>query len=960
MAKYSEEIGRLKHEFSFTFLQIYRQLVENLKGQTDDSCRLYGEYYNETRQIPLHREAMDKTTLSSVYLIKLYLNYLFSNYTIASDCADQSEKYLDGMTGTVHVPLFYFYDSLTRLALHPDFEASGQSKILKRVASNQKKMKLWAKHAPMNHQHKYDLVEAERLAVQGSEQQAEKYYHQAVKLAKKHGYRNEEALILERTALFYEKAGRRQQAGDTMMKARSAYERWGAMAKVRAIDKSFSFLLVGRSVDARAEKEVTAKDVVIQEPRMSKDLDIATIMKATRTISSEVVLENLLHQLVRIIIENAGAQKGALVLNKEGGLRIEASASVESKVIEARQSLPIEQSDDLSVDIIRYVERTQEALVVNDAVDSNQFFADPYVVKNKPKSILCMPIVQKKITTGVLYLENNLATDVFTQGRIEILNIILGQAAISLDNAQLYENLKKEVAVRKQAEERVLHLATAMEQAAEAILIIKLDGTITYANPACETIFGYEQEEIRGENTRVLLSDNQAAQTLETIENTLLAGEIWRGKMPSKKKDGGICKLEVTVSPIKDDQNQIVNFVSVSRDITQEIRMERELRQAHKMEAIGTLAGGIAHDFNNILAAIMGYTELATFQAPEESPVQVNLERVIVSTKRAKDLVRQILTFSRQTDQEIQPVQMKIIIKEALRMLRATLPSTIEFQPEIIAKSDYIFADPTQIHQIMMNLCTNAAHSMESGGLLTVRLEEYLVNAENHDYFPELTPGPYISLTIKDTGHGIDKEIIERIFEPFFTTKEPGKGTGMGLAMIHGVVASCEGAIRVNSEIDKGTKFQVLLPKYEGDAAEEEDSTPEKIIPGKERILFVDDEITLVTLAEEGLKRMGYQVHLETDSIRALEKFKQNPKQFDLIITDLTMPKMTGIELSKATIKIRPDIPIILYSGMLGGISPTEIEEIGIRGFLSKPLLLKQLSRAIRDVLDKPGEIFVR
>jgi PAS domain S-box-containing protein len=639
---------------------------------------------------------------------------------------------------------------------------------------------------------------------------------------------------------------------------------------------------------------------------------------------------------------------------------VEASVSVDSEEIEARQSVPIEQSDDLSVDIVRYVERTQESLVVNDAADGGQFFADPYVVSNRPKSILCMPIVQKKITTGVLYLENNLATDVFTKGRIEILNIILAQAAISLDNAKLYENLREEVAVRKQAEERVLHLATAMEQAAEGILITELDGTIIYTNPACETIYGYGQEEIQGKKTQIFKSGYQDEEFFDKMGETLLSGKIWRGQMSCKKKGGGVVEVDVTVSPIKDDMDQIISFVSVSRDITQEIQMERELRQAQKMEAIGTLAGGIAHDFNNILAAIMGYTELATFQAPEESPVQVNLERVIVSTKRAKDLVRQILTFSRQTDQEIQPVQMKIIIKEALRMLRATLPSTIEFKSEILAKSDYIFADPTQIHQIMMNLCTNAAHSMESGGLLTVRLEEYLVNAENHDFFPELTPGPYICLTIKDTGHGIDEQIIERIFEPFFTTKEPGKGTGMGLAMIHGVVASCEGAIRVNSEIGKGTKFQVLLPKYEGQAAEAEDSTPEKMIPGKERILFVDDEITLVTLAEEGLKRMGYIVHLETDSIKALEKFKQDPKQFDLIITDQTMPKMTGIELSKAIIKIRPDIPIILYSGMLGEISPAEIEAIGIRGFLSKPLLLKQLSRAIRDVLDRPDEMFVR
>jgi len=899
-----------------------------------------------------------------VYLSKLYLNYIFNNYSKASLYSTLTKEILDGMTGMISIPIYYFYDSLNGLACYSSFDSSKQKKMLKRVASNQKKMKHWAKHAPMNHQHKYDLVEAERLSVLGSEPEAEKYYRTAAKLAKKHGYRNEEALILERTALFYEKTGKRQQAADTMMKARSAYKRWGALAKVRALDKSFSFLLVGRSDEAMDVKEVADKEVMdrkvdIHPHRMRKDLDIATIMKATRAISSEVVLEDLLHQLMRIIIENAGAQKGVLLLNKDGDLYVEASVSVDSEEIKARQSLPLDESKDLSADIVRYVERTQEPLVVNDAVDSEQFFADPYVVKNKPRSILCMPIVRKKATKGVLYLENNLTSDVFTRERIEILNIILSQAAISLDNAQLYENLKKEVVVRKQAEERLLHLATALEHAAEGILITEIDGTITHANPACEKIFGYTREELRGKNTRILRGGNQNKEFYRAVWGILSAGKIWSGQMSSKMKDGGIREVEVTISPIKDDQGRMTHFVSVTRDITNEIQMEKELRQAQKMEAIGTLAGGIAHDFNNILAAIMGYTELATIQAPEESPVHQNLERVIVSTKRAKDLVRQILTFSRQTDQEIQPVQMKIIVKEALKMLRATLPSTIEFKFEILAESDSVFADPTQIHQILMNLCTNASHAMESGGILTVRLDEYQVDDENIDFFPELTPGSFIRLIVKDTGCGIEAENIDRIFEPFFTTKEPGKGTGMGLAMIHGVVNGCGGAVRVKSEVGKGTEFHVLLPKYEGDQTPTEESIPDKMIPGKESVLFVDDEKALVAMAEEGLKRMGYHVHMETDSQVALKVFSENPQAFDLVITDLTMPRMTGIELSRALLEIRPDIPIILYSGLLGEISPEEIEAVGIRAFLSKPLMLKQLSLAIRQVLDAPGKMFV-
>ncbi len=680
-------------------------------------------------------------------------------------------------------------------------------------------------------------------------------------------------------------------------------------------------------------------------------------MKATQAISREIVLEKLLDQLMRIIIENAGAQRGLLILKKEDGLFVKASVEADSDEVSANQSLPVEESDALSLDIVRYVERTGEPVVIHKATDDNQFYTDLHILEHRPKSILCMPILLKEKTTGVLYLENNLASNVFTKERVKILNILLAQAAISLENALLYENLKTEVTVRKKAEERLLHLATALEQAAEGILITEMDGTITYANPACEHIFGYSQNEIRGKNTRILRSGLQKDVFFRNIWKSLSSGKIWSGRMSSKKKDGSICELEVTVSPIRDEKGNFSSYVSVSRDVTREIQMEKELRQAQKMEAMGTLAGGIAHDFNNILAAIMGYTELASFQSPPESPIHQNLERVITSTRRAKDLVRQILAFSRQTDQEARPIQLKLIINEALKMLRASLPSTIEMRKDIGSARGFVEADPTQVHQVVMNLCTNAAQAMEGGGVLTINLDDYTVDNTNHHRYPEVVPGKFLRLTVIDDGEGIDQSIIERVFEPFFTTKEPGKGTGMGLAMVHGIIKRCEGAIRVESEPGKGTKFQVLFPRYHGTFTEEEAPTTKEIVPGQERIMFVDDEKALVTLVEEGLQRIGYNVHLETDSNKALDAFKQNPDNFDLVITDQTMPKLTGMELSRQMIQIRPDIPIILYSGLMDEITADMIESVGIRSFLSKPLMLKQLSEAIRQVLDSTEEM---
>jgi len=956
-SKYGESIGRLKHEFTKNIHELFRQAISNLTDKVDDPRRLSGRYYDETRQLFVNSEALDKTTLSTAYLIKLFLNYLFGDYSKAAEYADLALTYKEGLVGSMNTPLLYFYDSLTRLVLYSDAKATEQSKILRKVTRNQKKMKHWAKHAPMNHQHKYDLVEAERLAVQGLQEGAEKHYQQAVELARQHGYRNEEALILERTAIFYARTGENQLAADTMLKARSAYERWGAMAKVRALDKEFVFLLIDRHPHTQTQTDVSVDGLDENRSRTEKDLDMAAVMKTTQAISSEIVFEKLLDQLMRIIIENAGAQKGFLILKKEGRLWIEASVAADSDEVYAHQSLPVEESDELSIDIVRYVERTGDPVVIHKATEDDQFYTDLYVLENRPKSILCMPILQKDKTTGVLYLENNLASNVFTKERVKILNILLAQAAISLDNALLYENLKKEVAVRKQAEEKMLHLATAVEQAAEGIVIAEDGGKLRYVNSAFENITGYTSGELIGLNVKDFGPVTKNEAIFRDMWRTVASEKTWSGHIRFQKKEGALHDLDVIVSPIRYDKDSPNSFVGVFRDTTHVIQMEKELRQAQKMEAMGTLAGGIAHDFNNILAAIMGYTELATFQSAPESPIHQNLERVITSTKRAKDLVRQILAFSRQTDQEARPVQLQIIIKETLKMLRASLPSTIEIRREIEDASSYVEADPTQIHQIVMNLCTNSAQAMETGGVLTVRLEDYTVDEKNHHHYPDITPGHFIRLIVRDTGEGIKKEIIERVFEPFFTTKDPGKGTGMGLAMVHGIVKRCEGAIRVESEPGRGTEFRILFPVYEGGLIQEEDSGYNHVLPGKERVMFVDDEKALVTLAEEGLQRIGYQVHKETDSREALKAFKQNPKNFDLIITDQTMPKLTGIELSKELIQIRPDIPIILYSGMMDQISSEMIEAVGIRTFLSKPLMLKQLSEAIREVLDKPAEV---
>jgi signal transduction histidine kinase/response regulator RpfG family c-di-GMP phosphodiesterase len=384
-------------------------------------------------------------------------------------------------------------------------------------------------------------------------------------------------------------------------------------------------------------------------------------------------------------------------------------------------------------------------------------------------------------------------------------------------------------------------------------------------------------------------------------------------------------------------------------------RLETRLRQAQKIQAIGTLAGGIAHDFNNILAAILGYAELVRLQIPKGNKARDHLNEVVGSTYRARDLVRQILTFSRQTEQERRPVYIHLITKEALRLLRASLPSTIQFRQNITTDSGLVRADPTEIHQVLMNLCTNAHEAMsKSGGTLEVSLLSVDLGMDDIGRYPDVKPGPYLKLSVADTGHGMYPQTVERIFDPYFTTKEKGSGTGLGLAVVHGIVANLGGTIDVESVPGKGTAFHVWLPRVEEGSASESE-TSEEPATGNERILFIDDEEPLVNTAKQMLTHLGYQVVARTSSIEALELFREEPDQFDLVITDMTMPHMTGDKLAQELMGIRSDIPVILCTGFSERITQEEAKRVGVKAFLMKPIASGEMARVIRRTLSSAG-----
>ncbi|MBF0549869.1 MAG: response regulator [Deltaproteobacteria bacterium] len=419
---------------------------------------------------------------------------------------------------------------------------------------------------------------------------------------------------------------------------------------------------------------------------------------------------------------------------------------------------------------------------------------------------------------------------------------------------------------------------------------------------------------------------------------------------------GGFVKwIKTNATVIRDAEDRPIRMIGLNQDITDRKRIEEQLRQTQKMEAIGTLAGGIAHDFNNILGSVFGYAEMALLDAKAGQANQEFLEEILKAARRAKDLVAQILILSRQSKQEKTIFEIHLVIKEALKLLRASLPSNILIKQNISAQKSTILGDPSQIHQVLLNLCVNAAHAMEeNGGTLSIGLSDFILDAESSIRYVDLRPGSYLKLSVSDTGQGIGQNILDRIFEPFFTTKKAGKGTGMGLAIVHGIVKSHGGDISVASEPGRGTVFNILLPLTEEHV--EQVARTDGVMPGgSERILFVDDEPGLVEAGQKLLGRLGYKVTGKTGSVEALETFLEHPENFDLVITDMTMPNMTGKGLGREMMRVRPEIPIILCTGFSEIMNEEKAAETGFKGFLMKPLDFTELAGLIRKVLGATG-----
>ncbi len=531
------------------------------------------------------------------------------------------------------------------------------------------------------------------------------------------------------------------------------------------------------------------------------------------------------------------------------------------------------------------------------------------------------------------------------KSELELLNTLSKVLALVFRNALLYEDQEKAIAHR--TKELMLY-GFSMDNMEDAVYWVNPDSSFKKINLSACKMLEYSYEELSCLSLTDVSPEFFQHNWPKHWDKLKQAGSI-NFETIFQTKTGRYIPVDISANYFEIDGKAYK--CAVARDISERKRLESRLQQVQKMEAIGTLAGGIAHDFNNILSPIIGFTELLREDLPKNSLEQDSVTEILQAALRAKDLVKQILTFSRQNDQELKPVKVQSILKEGLKLLRSSIPRTIDIQTDIDPHCGVIIANPTQIHQIIMNLATNAYHAMQrSGGQLKVTLRQKHIES-NPMGFSELAAGKYAVLKVIDTGTGIEKGVMDKIFDPYFTTKEKERGTGLGLSVVQGIVKSCNGHIDINSKLGKGTEVHVYLPIMEKTVHTTSQKVIESVQGGMESILLIDDEKGIVKMVQQMLERLGYQVTSHTRSPEALRVFQANPNKFDLIISDMAMPQITGLELANEIKILRPDIPVIICTGFSEQINEDIYKELGIEICLTKPVIKKEMAKAIRDAL---------
>jgi signal transduction histidine kinase len=893
-------------------------------------------------------------TICWYWILKLRARVLSGDYAEALAAADKVKPLLSTAAAQIQLLDYFYYTALTVAACYENASADEQARWRELLRAHCEQLREWANDYPPTFRDKHALVSAEIARLEGRDADAMRLYEEAIRSAHDYGFVQYEGLAHEVAARFYAARSVEAIAHAYLRNARHCYLRWGALGKVRQLDQRYP-----RLGEESAPYAPTATIGAGFE-----QLDVGTVVKASQAVSGEIELGKLIETLLRIAVEHAGAERGALILFRGDEPQIEAEATTGRGVVAVTLRHAAVAPTELPESVLHTVRRTRESVILDDATASALFSTDFYVQQRRPRSVLCLPLVKQAKLVGALYLENNLTPRAFTPGRIAVLELLASQAAISLENAVLYSDLQHENSERKRAEQELRRSESYLSEAQ------RLSHTGSFGwRPSSGEIYWSE------ETFRIFELDRATTPTVDLISQRIHPEDVaaflqvveraaherqdfaheYRVRMP----DGRVKHLHVVAHAMRTETGDI-DFVGAVKDVTAEKwaqaereRLEQRLRQAAKMEAVGRLAGGIAHDFNNVLMGVYAYGEMAFDEAPADSRLKRYAQNVLAAATRGRELVEQILTYSRSQRGKRAPVDVTNVVGETLELLRGSLPAGIRLEASAPASPQVVIGDATQLHQVVMNLCSNAIQAMRAGGVLGVRLETAELSGERALSHGTLGAGGYLRLIVEDSGSGMEEATLARLFEPFFTTKEVGQGTGLGLSLVYAIITDSGGAIDVKSASQQGSTFTIYLPRSEVTLATTESGPATPPRGHGERVLLIEDEAPVLAAATDVLSRLGYEAVSFSDSHAALAAFEAAPERFDVVVSDEVMPGLTGTRLARVVHHHRPDLPIVLMSGYSDANLTQDARAAGVSELLTKPLQSREIATTLARVLHR-------
>jgi PAS domain S-box-containing protein len=931
---------------------IQQRFIATMQGRTATLSTFSDAHFDEAAfeaQLTVDRMPL---IISLYWILKLKARFLSGEYAEALAAADRAKALLWAPAGQVQLIDYHYYDALTVSALYEKGSADDQIGWRNLLAVHLEQLREWADNYPPTFGDKYALVSAEIARLEGRDPDAMRLYEEAIRLAHDHGFVQNEGVAHEVAAWFYAARGFETIAHAYLRNARHCYLRWGALGKARQLEECHPRL---REESARSAPTAMIGAAVEQ-------LDLDTVVKASQAVSGEIELGKLIETLMKIAVEHAGAERGLLIIIHSDEPRIEAEATSGRGTVEVSLRHAAVTRSELPVSVLHTVIRTRESVILDDASTQNPFSADGYIRDTHARSVLCLPMRKQTKLIGVLYLENNLTPHAFTSARLAVLSLLASQAAISLENARLYADLRLENSERKQAEDRLRRSEAYLAGAQR----LSRSGSFGWRPSSGEIYWSHETFRIfeYGETTTPTLEllmqrihPGNVADFRQVVERASRAAQDFSHEYRLRMPDGRIKHLYVMAHAVRDDSGSL-EYIGAVMDVTERKQaqaeheqLEQRLRQAEKMESVGRLAAGIAHDFNNVLAGVFAYGEMLFEETPKRSPLKRYAKNVLTAATRGRALVEQILAYSRSQLGKRAPIDIGPVVAETLELLRGSLPAAIRLEASAPQLPLVVIGDATQLHQVVMNLCSNAIQATSAGGTLRVALEAAELPAERALSNGTLRPGHYVRLTVEDSGSGMDAATLSRIFEPFFTTKEIGRGTGLGLSLVYAIITDAGGAIDVRSTLEQGSTFTIYLPRAQGALVTAEEVASPLPRGNGERVLLVDDEANVLAMTAEVLSRLGYEPVSFSGSHAALAAFEAAPRSFDVVVTDDVMPGLTGTGLASVLRQQRRELPIVLVSGYSGPILAQRALAAGVSELLVKPLQSRDIAAALARVL---------